>query len=274
MSKIILKGEIHWRVEFVVNDCRTYIFVRQDKDEWYSTHKPPMGGGNFLMAHGLFSALNFMGKIYAHLKHREGYFYTQQNVDDVKSTVRKLKSAEVLKAIQEVDPTLNLKQLLASSAPTRWKPGRTGECIDETSVFKIFYSAFRPEIDLGFPEDKSNEVWNSFRNRLSHMAAPRKVIESGGDPPTAFRTENDEWRVNVDRLTEDLILIEEWLARQIDDHQSEDDIRNALTLVNEQKYPPDQTTTTTSETMTTTAGTFTTTDITLSADHPPKKTDA
>jgi hypothetical protein len=269
MSRSTLKGEIRWRVEFVVNDCNTYIFMRKEKSDWYTTHQPPLGGGNFLMAHGLFAALNFMGKVYAHLKHRERYFHTVQNIADVKDAIKKLKSVSILDAIAVVEPNFNLKALLHSKAPTRWKEGVPGECINETNVFNLFYQAFQPEIDLGFPEGESNAVWSSFRNRLSHMAAPNKVIESGGDPLTACRIVDGEWRVNVDRLTSDLILIWNWLARQIDQHSDEDDIRRTLHWINPAMYSAVDLVTTTTVSETVTAPTTSSTETTFSMTYPP-----
>ena len=281
MCRNILKGEIAWRTAFVVNDCWTYRAVRQEKRDWYLAQRdtpPALGGGNFLMAHGLFAALNFRGKVFARLKFGEKYFYTEQNRKDVKDAVKRLKSDQIRKAIESEAPELNLKQLLHNDAPTRWKEGRVGECTDETSVFRIFYRAFQPEIDLGFPESESSVLWGGFRNRLSHMAAPGKVIESEGDPQTlkAFRKVSDEWRVNVDRLTIDLISIEKWLARQIDEHPNEQDIKDTLFWVDPVKYLLERMfeTATTTTTTTHSTSTFPMTDsTTLSATHIPPESE-
>jgi hypothetical protein len=64
--KVKLKDEINCRIHFVVLDCSTFIKVREDLLDWYK--RAGAGGGNFMTAQTLFSALSFLPKTYARLR--------------------------------------------------------------------------------------------------------------------------------------------------------------------------------------------------------------
>jgi hypothetical protein len=225
-----LKFELEWRVRYVVIDCLTFIRVRRDLADWYRV--AGVGGGNFMMAQSLFSALNFLAKVYVRLRHRDKYFSTEEKTNAVKSAVRSLKSLEKQSALKELFPDLDFRVLLDKAALTQWKRPRPGDCADETKVFEMFVEAMDGSVDLGFLASDAGEVWRQFRNALAHMAAPKSMVESGGltDEIRSFRRSSlgGEWICNVDRLTVDVQSVASWLCEKIDQETDEARITDTL----------------------------------------------
>lgn len=227
--KDCLKSEVNQRIQFVVNDCSTFIRVRHECAGWYAT--AAVGGGNFMMAQSLFSALNFVAKVYARLRHRDKYFYRQQNKDDVKSAVMTLRAIGNQPKLKELSPEFDFRALLSEDALTQWKPPRPGDCVDETKVFKMLVEEMSGSVDLGFSAKDAGDVWRQFRNALAHMAAPKSMVETGG--PTgelrSFRKPSvGDWICNVDRLTEDVQAVGLWLCDKIEHEADEDRITDTL----------------------------------------------
>jgi len=236
MSKGRLKGEIHWRIEFIVNDCTTYMRLRTEHRDWL--HEKGLGGGNFFMTHGLFAGLNFMAKVYVSLKDHSEYFPTKEDGEKVKRARDVLTSNEaILNEFKKV-ANLDLKDLLHKKSRTQWREPRPEEC-NEIRAFTSFYKAFKSDVDLGFAKEETRIIWEYFRNRLSHMAAPSTVIEVGGPVLTSFRMADGGWRVNVDHLTDDIIKIENWLRRYIDEQATDEGVTDTLAWLELTKRPLD-----------------------------------
>jgi hypothetical protein len=227
--KTRLKHEIQWRIDFALLDCSTFIRVRGELKDWYTG--AGVGGGNFMMAQSLFSALNFLAKVYARLRHREKYFFSEKDKEAVKNAVRKLRAKDNQDALKELFPDLDFRALLHEDALTQWKPPRPGDCTDETKVFKMFVEAMSGAVDLGFLASDAGDVWRQFRNELAHMAAPKSMVESGG-PTSELRSfrksSTGEWICNVDRLTEDVQTVASWLYEKIEHESDEDRISDTL----------------------------------------------
>lgn len=217
MNKAALIREVSGRIQFVVNDCSTFIRVRRELPHWCNERE--FGGGNFMMAQSLFSALNFLAKTYVCLRHRDKYFPSNQDTEAVTSAVRQLKAMENQKALKELFPDLDFRALLGEDALTQWKKPRPNECANETHAFTLLVKTMSESVDLGFQAADAGTVWRQFRNRLAHMAAPASMVESGG--PTerlrSFRRPGSGgWICNVDRLVNDIQAVASWVCQNIE----------------------------------------------------------
>lgn len=219
-----LKQEINWRVRFVLNDCLTFIRVRNQQREWYESNKGSeteegLGGGNFMMAQSLFSALNFLGKAYAHLRHREKYFYSTKHGELVNDAVEQLRSKDNQTKLREIFPNLDFPALLHKKAMTVWRAPSPGDCKNETAVFRMLVESLSETVDFGFTIQEADLVWAQFRNKLAHMAAPASTVETGRPPDgsRSFRPNGDRWICNVECLVHDLHLVASWLCNRIEE---------------------------------------------------------
>lgn len=227
-----LKHEINWRIQFVVNDCSTFIRVRRELPDWYK--QAGVGGGNFMMAQSLFSALNFLAKVYTRLRHRDKHFFSDEHRNAVKNAVQNLRAEGRQSNLREIFPEIDFRALLNRDALTQWKPPRPGDCADETNAFKMLIEAMSSSVSLGFSPPEAGEVWRQFRNALAHMAAPKSVVESEGptkDLPSFRKSDSGNWICNVDRLTVDLQAVASWVCKEIEHETNQDRISDTLNWI-------------------------------------------
>lgn len=215
------------RTKNLTNDSNTFLWVRT---EHYNAleNAPEIGGGNLLIAIGLFAALNHLAKIYSLLK--GGKFVTKEEAENAKRSHREMDKQ-----------TRNLM-----------RPKREGE-MNETEAFKKLVME-SPAANLGIRQGDLEKVYDAFRNKLTHMVAPR-----AGDivltfvPPAegsgvsyielkksimlrdelAFRYKEDGLlECNVDLLSRDVEKIANWLVDAIEnDRFTETNIRNTLSWI-------------------------------------------
>src|SRR5258708_8713886 len=113
-----LKAEIRQRVSMITGDCDTFLAAKGLVDKMQidasitsgqavevpqkNSHiqRWGTGGGNFLMALGLFAVLNFLAKVYRHLIDPDA-FITQSDREIVNETIKVLKKDPKLKVILE-----------------------------------------------------------------------------------------------------------------------------------------------------------------------------
>lgn len=236
-----LKAEIRERILFITSDCDTFINAKRQTpsliDSWRS------GGGNFLMASGLFALLNFLSKVYRQLIEPEA-FVDEACRDRVRQIRREVKAA--FPGQKDLHGVVD-----------RYLRARIGDT-DELRSFVMFVDALKADgIDLGIPEPSmpsAERVWRTFRNPLAHMAwtaggtiaaygaiegktllEARAVIKSG--PPAFFQKDMGAWVCNSDKLNVDVEAIDRWLAGRID-NTSADRVQGALNWIRKQEELP------------------------------------
>jgi hypothetical protein len=233
-----LIDEIRQRVNFITSDCDTFLAAKGlvDKrqiDTSIATgqlvaipqkkshiQKWETGGGNFLMALGLFAVLNFLAKVHRHLTDPDA-FIAQNDREIVNETIKGLKKDPKLKVILE-------------GKNTRWLPPRVGDVNEKESFIKLV-DALPNKIDLGIPDDKgesAGEIWNSLRNSLAHMAWPKSPLGAYSTFPESTTMRELRWMIdsgqksfykyqdclvyNSDKLNIDVYKIAEWICTKIE----------------------------------------------------------
>lgn len=227
----MLKQIIQERTSFIVGDCNTFIMARGQNPSALTSWNT--GGGNFLMAVGLFAVLNFLGKMYRHLTYPEAFT-----------------TAEDKQQVVNAKATLRTQHPEMSQILRKWQNPRVGE-IDETRTFINLVNALPATIDMGFSEDITpDQVWRTFRNYLTHMAWPNSAISTFNfrTPPITLSraleaVENDvrkpfyiEYGViscNSDKLSVALTQIANWLCAEIGRGRfSEENIASSIEWAN------------------------------------------
>jgi hypothetical protein len=218
-----LQEETKMRVEYLVDDCRTFFKVRHDHGDWlHGEHDKALGAGNFLTALGLFAALNFAAKVHLHLIDPKAFTTEADNLM-VKEAIVKARKLEELKPAAQ--------KLIAPFV---------GGC-NEEQAFQDMVRAMKSEIDLGLTGEEPKDIWKRYRNALTHMSWPtgmvlvqksekssaeaERISKSG---PTAFWKQAGQWALSVDRLLLDMDAILEWLCRQIEQCEHDERIDAAL----------------------------------------------
>ena len=216
-----VRTEIMRRVQWLSHDCSTVWRIRLEQTEWYEQNKSTeihpsgLGGGNFMMAHTMLSALNFLSKAHRHLTKPEA-FVTDANRTAVEDAKKKIKAQ-----------VPELKALFKDDA-TNWIASPKGSC-NETSAFRgLVRSLAESGIEIGIPVSEAETVWKQFRNNLAHMAQPEGWVEVCGAPHAltdarkaiekfpSFSKRHGHWVCNADRLSLDVITVAEWLCKKVE----------------------------------------------------------
>jgi hypothetical protein len=210
-----LKQVVRDRVLFITGDCSTFLHVKRCKNDligdWGS------GGGNLLMATGLFALLNLLAKIHEHLV-RPDSFVSSEDVTKVETTKSDIKTR-----------LPEYKKALA-----KWRTPKVGE-VNELNAFVRFATACQENgFDLGLRSTgDAEEVWRNFRNPLAHLAWVRDgtIASRAWMPDTSwddakkdvrssfppfFKNIKGQWVCYSDRLNLDAIDIAGWLCNYVD----------------------------------------------------------
>jgi hypothetical protein len=178
-----LKNEIMERVRLFSGDCRTFWRVRLQQNKWF--HRWGLGGGNFVMALAMFSALNFLAKAYA-LIFRPNAF-TKKNGE--------LRCNEtdafnwLIKALHQDGIDLGIPD---SEATAVWR-------------------TFRNKLAHVAKPGSFVEVYDP-KKSVSPSAAERRVRTGG----PAFFKKKGHWMCNADRLSVDAFAVGDWVCKQVD----------------------------------------------------------
>ncbi len=198
-SAIDLQSYIRDRTKNITKDCRTLLFFKQEYNGEYHAHEDILGGGNLLIATGLFAALEYLSKIYYVLK--VGY----ENIPNSDKP-----------------------------APTR----RPHEIHLEKPLFELIgdYPINFGLQTLGRPRLK--KFWHKWRNKLAHLLAqdPRwGAVEAFDDLGLNFQNtetyiennfisfsrNNGRWICNADKFRMDIDEISEWTCNQMNNYSGE-----------------------------------------------------
>jgi hypothetical protein len=135
------------RANMMIADTNTFIWLRHNHPDELRKNKE-IGGGNLLMALGLFSALNLMAKVHKILRKGKGCIVQKADVQEFRSIVKKY-------------PELKGKI----------QPLAVGQVINEEDAFvKLIKDS---NAKFGLSDEGLRAAWQSFRNYLSHTATIR-----------------------------------------------------------------------------------------------------
>lgn len=222
-----LADEVQRRCQWLVNDCMTVLRARWEHPDWFEAHSSSkerpngLGGGNYLMALGLFTALNLLAKVHLFLVNPAAF----------------CKKAKYLKTEETKQYVFNnLDDALKSSVKNNWRERRVGEC-DETTAFTELIKAFQKEKHyIGVPENQEANIWRAFRNQLAHMAETENYVgitkrpegyelDSPAELERHIRREYVSFYLrprelkyvcNVDRFIYDILDIADWLVGKLE----------------------------------------------------------
>lgn len=128
----------------MIADTNTFIWLRHNQPEELKRNTD-IGGGNLLMVLGLFSALNFLAKIYKILRKGDSCIVSSGEIKKLNSFIKKC--PEIKKLIQ---------------------PQVVGQVRNEEGAFvKLIKDSGS---NFGLSDEVLKYVWKSFRNYLVHSA--------------------------------------------------------------------------------------------------------
>jgi hypothetical protein len=181
-----------------------------------------MGGGNLLIAMGLFATLNYLGKIYWLLRGEPVF----------------TKGDEAKKALGK----------LPAEIADLFSPKRDG-FIDETLAFKELIEDASDVSKLGLQKSDIVKAYTEVRHKLTHMIAPRvgnvmlaniskdktfELVKSEiyADQKPSFSYQDDGVRLcDVDRLNRDVSKIRDWLVKAVENGKYDANIDTSLAWV-------------------------------------------
>ncbi len=223
-----LKSYIGDRTKNLVYDSNTFLKVRFEKPFEIGGE---IGGGNLLIALGLFAVLSYLAKVYKAL--RGGRPTTEE---------------EAKNARKILNNNPQLKQYLI--------PKIQGQFNETDAFYELIKDAHKEaQINFGLQPKKYREIYSAIRHKLTHIIAPQEGhllltyipakgqivpfskiksdIRNSGDP--AFTLEGDTWQCNVDLLNRDVEKISEWLVKKIDGGKfTEEDMKYTLGWIRDQ----------------------------------------
>lgn len=214
------------RSQAIIADTNTYIWLRSVNPKILNDI-PELGGGNLLMALGLFAVINYLGKIYTILK--GGIPVTKDQAD-------------------AANQWLKDKNIKDSGFEKIIETKRFGQ-LNETEAFKTLLNDC-PGLNLGLSPEELKGVWHNIRNKLTHVVSPGKDYQinarlGGGTYEKAKKEAFNFNRVfyidgsvrvhcNVDVLGIKVEKIKEWIIEQLNSNTfEEDNINRALRWVQE-----------------------------------------
>jgi len=197
-SAIELQSYIRDRTKNITKDCATFLFFKQKYNGTYHRREDILGGGNLLMAMGLFGALEYLSKIYYVLK--TGY----ENIPNNRN-----------------------------SKP--YPIGRPNEIKWERPLSELIRDC---PIELGIRNlnaQRLKKFWQNWRNKLAHLLAQDHRwggVASFDDSTlsfhgaethiknhfTSFTRNNGRWECDADKFRMDIEDIAEWICTQVTGH--------------------------------------------------------
>lgn len=178
------------RVKSITSDCRTFLWARLQHYDDLNNQGLGLGGGNLLMANGLFSSLGYLGKIYVQL------------MDTAEWHRNRIKEGDAFqKLINACPEKLGLDTLSGDDVKAFWGQWRNGlaHMVVQTEVGTAM--TIMPPADGGWPSGQYEEY---------------KLFITSGQRGKSFtkRADIDWWDCNVDVLTSEVDKIALWVFEQ------------------------------------------------------------
>lgn len=180
--KEALKLLISKRVEFVLADARTYIFVRMNG----MLQREDMGGGNFATAYSQFALINFLAKTHYYID-RPDRFIKKTDVVTLQQHKR-----NILSQLDGSDKRFAKKWL---------RIPRALEVNEEDAFLHFAHNINNAGVNLYVPRTNQSEendgriIWKGFRNNLAHLA----MVQQGKGIQTFTFEEYWDWQENSDQ---------------------------------------------------------------------------
>lgn len=179
------------RTQNITNDCRTFLWFKSvHNKEYKSINNLRIGGGNLLMAIGLFSSMEYLCKIYYVLK--IGY-ENIPNSDKQKgrNDIKWQKPLNVL--ITDYPADFGIKSL-------------------SSDKIKLFWKNWRHKLAHLLAQDPLWGQVNAFDNRNENYNEAMENLKN----TIPFIQENGRWICNADRLAKEIDSISDWLIKETD----------------------------------------------------------
>lgn len=173
-----VKNEIMERVRLFSGDCCTFWRVRLQQNKWF--HHWKLGGGNFIMALAMFSALNFLAKVHLGVSRSNPSKGKTTDSDAFKW---------LIKALHEDGLDLGIPD---NEAGAVWHNFRD----------KLTHVA-KPGSFVGVYD----------RKKSFSPSAAEKMVRT--EKPSFYKN-NGRWMCNADRLSVDVIKVAEWVCEKVD----------------------------------------------------------
>lgn len=135
----------------MINDTYSFIFLRSEGLS--SLKKQSLGGGNLLMVIGQFAVLSFLAKVYLILKNGDSSYISEKDIEQYNVDVKKVK---------ETNPETWKQIKLYCKKPRLWE-------VNETEAFVRLILDYPENIGIPKNENSIREVWQDFRNKISHI---------------------------------------------------------------------------------------------------------
>lgn len=212
---------------WMINDARLFTWAKCEGRR-KTIEKLNLGGGNFLVTLGLFSTLNFLSKVY-YLLHDNAKLWTKEEVDLIKKELKS--NARTKKA----------------KPPFVGSPRKTERDCFIKFASDLEYPLFNGSKELPISEQKVlyDKIWNSFRNKLAHMAMPDgtataldfgdmsyndavEILDINTD--AAFVKQEDRYVVFPDLFARDIKEWVRWLNQKIHDPKKFNEQRVIATI--------------------------------------------
>lgn len=228
-DRVELKRLIEKRT-WMINDARLFTWAKCD-GRLKIIEGLKIGGGNFLVTLGLFAVLNFLSKAY-YLLQEGSEVWSEEEIKKTKKILRKLPKGT------------------KAFPPVFGSPKKTErDCFIDFALalqFPLFSNS--KELSKKEQTERYSEIWESYRNKLSHMAMPKhaavtlnfadlKYEGSGGaeelleiDTSPAFIKSGTLYAVRIDFFARDIKKWVNWINQEIDENPKISDERVKATL--------------------------------------------
>lgn len=199
-----LKSYITDRTSNITNDCRTFLWVRTEHGEIFDQPNLGVGGGNILMAVGLFATVEYLSKI--------GYILDKGVGSDNATDC-------FIWLIKNLPPSIKL----------------FADTENEVNL-NSFWNVWRNKLaHLVAPKHARAETVSPIKSHPNYQATRNLFdIDLAFLHPFYKRGELPEgwWCSNVDKLTNDLDRIARWLASNIAENAPIANVQAALAWIN------------------------------------------
>jgi hypothetical protein len=208
-----LKNLIEERA-WMISDAQIFVWGKcEDRHEQLANDG--IGGGNFLVTLGMFAVLNFLSKAY-YLLHDDAELWSEEEVRRVKRALRSCPDSH------------------GAVPPFKGAPKRSEKACFIEFADAMDFPFFLGEEDM--PQSDRRQIfermWDSYRNKLAHMAMPGQAISSVGDyagrpysevrqmldgnTQPAFVESNGAYLPITDLLSRDIRKWVDWLKTEVD----------------------------------------------------------
>lgn len=210
-------NEFEKRTNYLLNDCNSFLYLKcipSVTDNECAENN--IGGGNFLMAIGLFSLVNLAAKINYAIDGNE--HFTKEEIGEI------VKVKKMLIDSSESNKKIISARFIVPKINTLKTP--------ENKCFEKLFLDTKDIVTWGIELADCQNIWDYYRNKLSHLSIPGGAIAANGNNVTGinykilhnvysnpsrkiFISSNGHYVLDVDKLSGQFPVIKEWLKDKI-----------------------------------------------------------